>query len=296
MACTPAGEPPAPNSAPTPAPEPTPALRSPAHPDELRQEWPLDPAAGDRILAYLASLTVRGAVETRKARNGQEYTRKVSPRTAMRAMRTLGLFSRLALRQQQLDRQAQAQVGTGFSWMAHVTETVNLGGQRATEEAQRRGLSCAAELDDATLDAIATQAEAELKAMGIDCSVPAGPPGPEEDPAKRQDWVVPVATKQQIMSRLVGMVDPQGDEFAELRTRERLMAGRLLGFFRRLALEQQELDRRLGPAEPVFDEEQLMAEWDALEQQRIAERKREREEGLRRHAEREAQRQREVPP
>jgi hypothetical protein len=274
-------------AAPPPPDQPLPVVLS-------RQDGPIDPAARERIVAYLAGLTERGAVETKRGKDGRPIlgpdekpiTKKVSPRHAFRAMRLLNTFGRQALHQRRLDRAARRAEGRAFCLNDHVTETVNLAGQRQTEEARRRGLSCAAELDIETQRAINAAAEAELVAAGLVDPTPAvtSQAGTAADPARRRDWVIPAAVQAGIMARLVDMVDPQGDEFAVLRLRERLMAAGVLGLFSQLALEQQEFDLVDETAGEVFDEERALAEMDEAERLRLAERKRWREEAAARAA------------
>ena len=99
-------------------------------------------------------------------------------RHALRAMRTLGNFERRALQVQKAERRAKVEESQGYALKDYVTPVVELGRDRMLAEAKRRGLEYAAELDMETIDAIALQAEADLKAQGIDC-------GPEPRASRR---------------------------------------------------------------------------------------------------------------
>jgi hypothetical protein len=246
--------------------EPPPDPPAPAD-DGVRQEWPIADDERTRIVDWLAATGRRGS----KDNQGNP----VSTRHALRAMRTLASYSRSALRWQKLQHHRQQDEAQGYALKHYVTPVVELAGDRAHAEAMRRGLDCAAALPVEERDAIYDQAEAELKAAGVDTD-PFGVDKPK--PAARGTWVVPRAYQAEVMRRLVGMVDPLGLEATELRPRERLMAARVLGLFDRLALEQEEFDRAVRAAGPVFDRAAALAEMEELVQKRLVERRREAEE------------------
>ena len=154
-----------------------------------------------------------------------------------------------------------------------------------TEEAQRRGLECASELDKETCDAIYDQAEAEMQAQGIDTD-PAGVNRPR--PPRRGTWIIPQVTMALAIARLIDMVNPDGEEGHELRPRERLMAAQLLIQLDRLAMDQDAFAQEVWAAGPVFDLDRALDEIEAAIPRRLEERRRERAEGLRRLAEAEA--------
>ena len=106
------------------------------HPDQFRQDWPLEPEERALVVNWLATMSVRGATYD----DGQ----LVRPRHALRAMTTMTALGRLALEQKQLDRLGQLEEGRRFCLNDHVTDAVDLGGRLMTEEAHRRGLSCPA--------------------------------------------------------------------------------------------------------------------------------------------------------
>jgi hypothetical protein len=240
--------------------------------DKKPQLWPHDPAARDRIIDYLVKVSRPGAQEVRKDKNGQEIIRNIKPREALRAMRTLGGYGKLELKQQRLDHQGRAAAGRSFCLKDHVTAAIGIAGRRLTAEAQRRGLSCAAELDAATKKAIFAEVDAELKETGAaEADRPAAP-------APRRGGVIPVAAQRQIMTRLIDMADPLGQEFQVLRTRERLMAARILATFWRLALEQEQLDRAIAAGGKAFDLDRVLDEVEEAARLRLEERKREDEE------------------
>jgi len=255
---------------------PTPYQRP--HFDQLRQVWPIDPAARARIIESLTRQSQREATLKTKNKDGQTIERKFKPREALQAMRLLKRFGSLALEQQRLDREAHGHVNRSRTLNDFVTPVVELAGDRLHEEAMRRGLDCAAELDPETRDAICDQAERDWVAKHG--PVPQYGPKPlvEFAPEQRNDWVIPAEAQAQIMARLVDMVDPQGDEYHELRPRERVMAGKVLTSFCGLVQEQQRLDREEEAAGPIFDWEKWVEEIDADRPRLLAERKQRRAE------------------
>jgi hypothetical protein len=257
------------------------------HPDRLPDDAPLSAQKRARIVDWLAQMSRPGAVYTYQRREGDHVvtvTKKVSRRNALRAMRTLATYQRQALQQQKADRRVQREEAESYRLKDYVTPVVELAGDRMLAEARRRGLEYAAELDPETCAAIMRQAEEELKAYGID-----GGPKERKPYRARPTWVISQAVQDAVVARLVDLVDPEGREAQEAKLRERFIAASVLAQWDRLRAEQARAAHE-AEAHPVFDREQALAETEALMQERLAEREREREEGLRRRAESEKRR------
>jgi hypothetical protein len=240
----------------------------PATMEQLHQDWPLDPVALAPIVAGLTALTRRGATKTvqseDKDKNDKPKACAVKPRETFRAMRALNKIGWLALGQQRRDHKAKQHNGQQTLNDA-VTAVIPEAHARMTEEAQRRGLSCAAELDNPTAKAIYAQAEKDHIARNGPLPQTGPTPIPPTAPERRNDWIIPQETQAEIMNRLRDMVDPHGDEYQELRPREYLMAVEVLLMYRRLVDAQVEFDRLVHTGGTATDWEA----WDRLLEQKV---------------------------
>jgi hypothetical protein len=239
-----------------PPEEPTVAYQPPSR-DELHQDWPLDPNARAPIVAGLLAMTQRGATKTYITEDGETVTVKLKPRESLRAMRTLNALGRMSLRQQKRDRQAK--VHNGQKTLNDLVSPANsVAAPRMEAEAQRQGLPCPALLDRATRDAILAQAEQEHIAVHGPIRQTGPKPMKPTAPERRNDWIIPKDAQAQIMNRLQDMVNPNGEEYQELRPHEYLSAVQVLVMYCRLVDEQEQFDRQVATGEEPFD-------WEAYE-------------------------------
>jgi hypothetical protein len=243
-----------------PPEEPTVAYQPPSR-DELHQDWPLDPNARAPIVAGLIAMSQRAATKTYINEDGEPVTVKLKPRESLRAMRTLNALGRMSLRQQKRDRQAK--VHNGQKTLNDLVSPANsVAAPRMEAEAQRQGLPCAALLDRATRDAILAQAEQEHIAMHGPIRQTGPKPMKPTAPEHRNDWVIPKESQVQIMNRLRDMVDPNGQEYQELRPHEYLLAVQVLVMYCRLVDAQEQFDRQVATGEEPFDWEAFDATLD----------------------------------
>jgi hypothetical protein len=252
---------------------------SPATMEQLHQDWPLDPSALAPIVAGLTALTRRGATKTvrRKNKNDEPKPCAVKPRETFRAMRALNKIGWLALGQQRRDYKAKQHNGPETLNDA-VTAVIPDANALMTEEAHRRGLSYAAELDNPTAKAICAQAEQDHIARNGPLPQTGPPPLKPTAPERRNDWIIPQETQAQIMNRLRDMVDPHGAEYQELRPREYLMAVEVLLMYRRLTDAQEQFDRLVQTGGPAPDWDALDRKWEHQTREELAVWKKEKEE------------------
>ena len=212
----------------------------------------LDPASRDRIVAGFAAMAQPGATHTYTNRHNQKVTKPVRPREALRAMKILHELGTLTLEQQRQDHLDQ--LHNNDKTLNDVVSPVHdIAGDRLHDEAMRRNLSCAAELDVETVRAVYAASKAEWEAKNGPEPERGPQPVAETPPEQRNDWIIPPEVQHMVMGRLQDMVDPQGEEFHRLRVRERLMAGRVLCRFCALGAAQQRLDRQIAAGGPVLD-------------------------------------------
>ena len=233
-----------------------------------------------------------GATTTRRLSDGRTVTTKVKRRDALRAMELANQLGALNLEQQKDDHQVNLHNNknnlTFNDLAADAAPMLDIAGPRLNEEVKRQGVSCVAELPQATVDAICEQAQLEHDAQPGVQPDRGSKPLKRTPPEKRQDWGIPLDGQRQIMARLQDMTDPSGHEYKVMRDRERLRAVRVLIRFGRLVLAQMRWDRLVETGEVPFDWDAFFDEADKKSADRIAERKRDAEEFWRKKREREA--------
>jgi hypothetical protein len=241
-----------------------------------RQVWPLSPEIRAAMIDNLSQMTERGATIEDRDQNGRTFERNVTPRENLRSMRLLHTFTRLNLNQQKLDLDAEDHVNRGVTLNDCVTVPVETAGERMAEEAEALGLDCAAALPPERVEEIYEQAEQEY--IALKGKLPAPEPFAEIPSDQRNDWFIPVETQARIMNRLADMALPSGQEYHEIRPRERFMAYRVLAMFCSVVDQQQRLDRKYAARGPADDWDELEAEMEKREAHRLVERRREAEE------------------
>ena len=251
-----------------PPEEPAAPYQTPSR-DELHQHWPLDPNARAPIVAGLIAMTQRGATKTYINEDGETVTVQLKPRESLRAMRTLNALGRMSLRQQKRDYKAK--LHNGQKTLNDLVSPANgVAAPRMEAEAQRQGLPCAALLDRATRDAILAQAEQEHIAVHGPIRQTGPKPMKPTAPERRNDWIIPKDAQAQIMNRLQDMVNPNGEEYQELRPHEYLSAVQVLVMYCRLVDEQEQFDRQVATGEEPFDWEAFDATLDEKIRQSLA--------------------------
>jgi hypothetical protein len=253
--------PPAPEAtvADPPPEEPTVTYQPPSL-EELHQDSPLDPKARPPIVAGLVAMAQRGAAKTYINEEGETVTCKVKTGESLRAMRAVNALGRLSLRQQKADHNAKLHRNS-TTLNDHVTPVIPLAHQRMTEEARRRGLSCAAALDKATSEAVCDKAEKDYIAEHGPLPQTGPKPMKPTAPERRNDRLIPKEAQVQIMNRLRDMVDPNGQE---LPPHEYLQAVQVLVMFCRLVDDQERFDRLVQTGGPTTDWEALRREWEEV--------------------------------
>ena len=259
----------------------------------LRQDWPwLDVESQGRIVGGLIAMSKPGATTTRVLPDGRTITTKVKRRHALRAIELASQLGSLGLEQQKDDHQAKLHNNDNNLTFNDITAeagpVLDIAGPRLNEEVKRQGVSCVAELPQATVEAICAQAEKEYEAQHGPKPQRGPKPIKQTPPEQRQDWGIPLEDQRMIMARLQDMTDPIGQEYQVMRDRERLRAVRVLIRFGRLVLAQARWDRLVETGEQPFDWDAFFDEADKKSADRIAERKRESEEFWRKKREREA--------
>jgi hypothetical protein len=229
--------------------------------DALRQVWPLDPDPLPRIVANLVAMTKPGVTWTRQKPNGQTVSTTISPRLNCRAAQLLCWVGALSLDQQKQDHEAQVHNGSltlnDFVPPAGLGELVN---QRFHAEARRRGLESIFQLDEATTQAVADQAEQDYSAEHGPIPQTGPTPAAPTPPEQRNDWVIPQEAQRQVMKHLCEMADPHGQAYPFLKLRQRLMATHVLLQLCRLRAAQVRWDRRVETGEKPFDWDAAIAE------------------------------------
>jgi len=216
-------------------------------------------------------MTQRGATKTYINEDGETVTVKLKPRESLRAMRTLNALGRMSLRQQKRDHKAK--LHNGQKTLNDLVSPANsVAAPRMEAEAKRQGLPCAALLDRATRDAILAQAEAEHIAVHGPILQTGPKPMKPTAPERRNDWIIPKDAQDQIMNRLQDMVNPNGEEYQELRPHEYLSAVQVLVMYCRLVDAQEQFDRQVATGEEPFDWEAFDATLDDKIRQSMEER------------------------
>jgi hypothetical protein len=240
----------------------------------LQQTWSLTQIVQNKLVSHHSAKSMRGAEITFINEDGDEVTRKVTPREAMRHMGELHTYAKLTLRQQKLDAGIHDEEDeTEKTLNDFVTEVVPNAGQRMHDEAMALGLDCAAALPDERCAQIVAEEQAKYDAEHPKNDRIGRKKPLEIPPDQRNDWVIPQETQAAVMARLVDMALPDGEEYQVISPRERLMASRLLGRFCHLGQEQQFLNQRLHAQKPETDWDEIDRDVTAQIKEAVADRR-----------------------
>jgi hypothetical protein len=257
--------------APEPNPPPEPAPPPPYQPPDrslLQQNYFLPPEIQAKLVKYHSDMTQPGATTTYLDDDGDEVTRPLKARETLRHAEELRTYGKLAIGQQKLDDGIEDEDdGKEKTLNDFVTPVVPIAGERMHDEAIALGYANAADLPIERAAEIFAEEQAKYdaahpKTPKIGRKKPFAIP-----PEQRNDWVIPQETQQAVLTRLVDMALPDGEEYQRIQPRARLMASRQIGRFLRLGQEQQFLNQRIHDKKPEVDWDAIDKHWTELEAQ-----------------------------